>query len=130
MAADRLFSLSNCASTGAASTQAKPMTAKPLSGAGMSSPPSNYDRPILGPMQTSCDHIFARPLRSGEPYASINATGSQDVGEQVAAKGTAGRTVSGDCNERGERKMEFATWSPRMLSVLRIMAALLFIEHG
>ena len=26
--------------------------------------------------------------------------------------------------------MEFATWSPRMLSVLRIMAALLFIEHG
>ena len=26
--------------------------------------------------------------------------------------------------------MEFATWSPRMLSVLRIIAALLFIEHG
>jgi putative oxidoreductase len=26
--------------------------------------------------------------------------------------------------------MEFATWSPRMLSVLRIVAALLFIEHG
>ena len=26
--------------------------------------------------------------------------------------------------------MEFATWAPRMLSVLRIMAALLFIEHG
>ena len=26
--------------------------------------------------------------------------------------------------------MEFATWSPRMLSVLRIMTALLFIEHG
>jgi uncharacterized membrane protein YphA (DoxX/SURF4 family) len=25
--------------------------------------------------------------------------------------------------------MEFATWSPRMLSVLRIMAALLFIQH-
>ena len=26
--------------------------------------------------------------------------------------------------------MDIATWSPRMLSVLRIMAALLFIEHG
>jgi putative oxidoreductase len=26
--------------------------------------------------------------------------------------------------------MDFATWSPRMLSVLRIMAALLFIQHG
>jgi putative oxidoreductase len=26
--------------------------------------------------------------------------------------------------------MEFATWAPRMLSVLRIMAALLFIQHG
>jgi len=26
--------------------------------------------------------------------------------------------------------MEFATWSPRMLSVLRIMTALLFIQHG
>jgi putative oxidoreductase len=26
--------------------------------------------------------------------------------------------------------MEFAIWAPRMLSVLRIMAALLFIEHG
>jgi len=26
--------------------------------------------------------------------------------------------------------MEFATWSPRMLSVLRIMTGLLFIEHG
>ena len=26
--------------------------------------------------------------------------------------------------------MEFAIWSPRMLSVLRIMAALLFIQHG
>jgi putative oxidoreductase len=26
--------------------------------------------------------------------------------------------------------MEFATWSPRMLSVLRIMTGLLFLEHG
>ena len=26
--------------------------------------------------------------------------------------------------------MEFATWSPRMLSVLRIMTGLLFMEHG
>ena len=26
--------------------------------------------------------------------------------------------------------MEFAIWAPRMLSVLRIMAALLFIQHG
>jgi len=26
--------------------------------------------------------------------------------------------------------MEFATWAPRMLSVLRIIVALLFIEHG
>jgi putative oxidoreductase len=26
--------------------------------------------------------------------------------------------------------MEFATWSPRMLSVLRIITGLLFLEHG
>jgi putative oxidoreductase len=26
--------------------------------------------------------------------------------------------------------MEFATWSPRMLSVLRIITGLLFMEHG
>jgi putative oxidoreductase len=26
--------------------------------------------------------------------------------------------------------MEFATWSPRMLSVLRIMTALLYLQHG
>ena len=26
--------------------------------------------------------------------------------------------------------MEFATWSPRMLSVLRAMTGLLFLEHG
>jgi putative oxidoreductase len=26
--------------------------------------------------------------------------------------------------------MEFATWSPRMLSVLRIVTGLLFLEHG
>ena len=26
--------------------------------------------------------------------------------------------------------MEFATWSPRMLSVLRMMTGLLFLEHG
>jgi putative oxidoreductase len=26
--------------------------------------------------------------------------------------------------------MEFATWSPRILSVLRIMTGLLFMEHG
>ena len=26
--------------------------------------------------------------------------------------------------------MDIASWSPRMLSVLRIMTALLFIEHG
>jgi putative oxidoreductase len=26
--------------------------------------------------------------------------------------------------------MEFASWSPRMLSVLRIMTGLLFLEHG
>jgi putative oxidoreductase len=26
--------------------------------------------------------------------------------------------------------MEFAAWSPRMLSVLRIMTGLLFLEHG
>ena len=26
--------------------------------------------------------------------------------------------------------MEFATWSPRMLSVLRIMTGLMFMEHG
>jgi putative oxidoreductase len=26
--------------------------------------------------------------------------------------------------------MEFATWSPRVLSVLRIMTGLLFMEHG
>jgi putative oxidoreductase len=26
--------------------------------------------------------------------------------------------------------MEFATWSPRMLSVLRIMTGLLYMEHG
>ena len=26
--------------------------------------------------------------------------------------------------------MEFATWSPRMLSVLRFMTGLLFMEHG
>jgi putative oxidoreductase len=31
---------------------------------------------------------------------------------------------------RGETTMEFATWSPRMLSVLRIMTGLLFMEHG
>jgi putative oxidoreductase len=32
--------------------------------------------------------------------------------------------------KRGRKSMDFATWSPRMLSVLRIMTGLLFLEHG
>src|SRR5215471_19503867 len=63
------------------------------------------------------------PLRTGELYASINATGRQDVESRSPPEGTAGRTGPCGCDERGGQ-MEFAIWAPRMLSVLRIMAAL------
>src|ERR1700757_4301492 len=33
-------------------------------------------------------------------------------------------------SKKAEGRMDFATWSPRMLSVLRIMTGLLFLEHG
>ena len=65
------------------------------------------------------------PLRTGESYASIIATGRQDVESRSPPEGTAGRTGPVAATRGGT--MEFAIWAPRMLSVLRIMAALLFI---
>src|SRR5215831_18628671 len=42
------------------------------------------------------------PLRTGESYASINATGRQDVESRSPPEGTAGRTGPRGCDERGD----------------------------
>ena len=51
-------------------------------------------------------------------------------GEQIAAEGTAGPDRSPFGSDKKGGTIEFATWAPGTLSVLRIMAALLFIQHG
>jgi putative oxidoreductase len=60
----------------------------------------------------------------------FDSAGPHDAGGNTSQERLSAGSSFAAATERGRTTMEFATWSPRMLSVLRIMAALLFIQHG